>query len=103
MRSAPASLLRHVGHGPTHFDLVIGYGKQCPTAKLHLKFGVLAGFWQAPHRRRYLSYRGPVRGGRGSVQQVWQGQVWWHRGPRGWQIHAPGLGCIVVHGDALAG
>ena len=102
MRSAPASLLLHEGYGEPHYDLVIGWGKSCPTLKLRLSIRGFMGRWQAPHRRRYLSYRGPVGAGRGRVEQLWHGRVRWHRHQLGWLIHCGELGSIRVRADGLA-
>lgn len=72
---ARATLLRHRGHGPCHADLVLETGATCATIRL----GVAAGRWLVtigvPHRRRYLTYRGPVAG-RGAVAHLWRGHVW---------------------------
>lgn len=70
-----ATLLVHRGHGPRHADLVLGTGRQCVTVRMD----VLAGRWRVSmgvaHRRRYLTYRGPVAG-RGTVVQLWRGRGW---------------------------
>jgi hypothetical protein len=68
-----ASLLLHRGFGPRHGDLILGTGARCFT----LRVGCWQGRWQIaiaePHRRRYLSYRGVVGGGRGTVDVLWSG------------------------------
>jgi len=75
----PASLLLHRGHGTLHADLILGTGPRCVT----VGFRTAAGRWRVklgvPHRRRYLTYRGPVPGGRGAVVQLWRGLAWWMR------------------------
>lgn len=70
-----AALLLHRGHGPRHVDLVLGTGSRCATVHLELTAGRWRVYAGLPHRRRYLAYRGPVRG-RGAVRQLWQGRVW---------------------------
>jgi len=76
MTVVPAALVLHRGHGPRHADLILGTGARCLTVRLD---GTL-GRWQVslgvPHRRRYLTYRGPVSGGRGTVVQLWRGLAW---------------------------
>jgi hypothetical protein len=68
-----ASLLLHRGFGPRHGDLILGTGARCFT----LRVGCRQGRWQIaiadPHRRRYLTYRGVVGGGRGTVDVLWSG------------------------------
>lgn len=70
-----ASLLVHRGHGPRHADLVLGTGPRCVTIRMEIS----AGRWRVgvgvAHRRRYLTYRGPVVG-RGTVAQLWRGRGW---------------------------
>ena len=76
MSVVPATLLLHRGHGPRHADLILGTGARCVTVHL----GTAAGRWRVslgmPHRRRYLTYRGPVSGERGTVVQLWRGLAW---------------------------
>jgi hypothetical protein len=78
MARVHATLLEHRGHGPRHYDLVLGTGKRCRTVRLERRRGRWGATPAAPHRRRYLTYRGPVPGGRGSVLQIWHGSA------RGW-------------------
>jgi hypothetical protein len=70
-------VLHHTGHGAPHFDLM-----------LELARGAMLTTWRSPvwplanqtpltplsdHRRDYLSYEGPVSGGRGQVKRVAEG------------------------------
>jgi predicted esterase len=71
--------VHHRGLGRAHFDLIIGYGRHCPTVRVELVRNAVRVAWSAPHRRHYLSYRGPVSGGRGVVAPRWYGQVRWTR------------------------
>lgn len=84
----PASLrfavLEHTGMGPDHWDLL-----------LELKPGAALSTWRleadptredacgalrlADHRAAYLSYEGPVSGGRGAVRRVAGGVLEVHR------------------------
>ena len=64
-----ATLLRHRHHGPEHLDLVIANGANCLTMRLAGKIWR----WQAAHRRRYLTYSGPISKDRGSVRVLWRG------------------------------
>jgi hypothetical protein len=76
MSVVPATLLLHRGHGLCHADLILGTGARCVTVRL----GIEAGRWRVslgvPHRRRYLTYRGPLSGDRGAVVQLWRGLAW---------------------------
>ena len=69
-----AVLLEHIGHGACHGDLIIARGARCPTIRVVLE-PALAFIWSAPHRRKYLTYAGPVGGGRGIVRRWWRGRV----------------------------
>jgi len=82
METAPTTLqcvvLHHVGYDKPHFDFM-----------LELHPGALLTTWRLPvwplvhrvrieklanHRRDYLSYEGPVSGGRGEVTRVFRGR-----------------------------
>ena len=65
-----AVLLAH-DHPEPHLDLIIAHGRRCPTLRIDAR----GATWAAPHRRHYLTYRGPVPGGRGRVAPVWRGWV----------------------------
>ena len=66
-------LLRHTGHGATHFDFMIEDGDKLATWQFDqsptpLKPGsALPCRRLADHRAAYLDYEGPVSGGRGNV------------------------------------
>ncbi len=72
-------VLRHIGFGEPHFDLMLEVSTDAdlktwrvyewpPTEET--RFEVLPD-----HRRRYLMYEGPISDGRGEVRRVEQG-VW---------------------------
>ncbi len=77
MAQVSAVILLHTGSGPRHFDLIIGQGRRCPTLRIEPQGRQWQISWANPHRRWYLSYRGPVSGGRGRVQRAWSGPVSW--------------------------
>ena len=79
MQRAPAALLCHRGLGRAHFDLIIGRGRCCPTLRLEIVRRHVRLSWSTPHRRHYLTYRGPVAGARGVVARCWYGHVRWTR------------------------
>ncbi|MCX6997812.1 MAG: DUF1353 domain-containing protein [Kiritimatiellaeota bacterium] len=70
------ALLRHAGHGPTHFDLLL----EQDTALATWQFDAsptdfapgqeLRGVRLSDHRRLYLDYEGPVSNGRGQVTRL---------------------------------
>ncbi len=70
-----ARLLLHRGHGPLHWDLVVSAGANLVTLRLERNHGGWRVRWQPPHRRRYMTYAGPIPGGRGTVSQQWAGLV----------------------------
>ncbi|MDA3962069.1 MAG: hypothetical protein PF961_14855 [Planctomycetota bacterium] len=103
MRRLPASLLLHSGHGALHLDLLLGTAPRCETMAIDLCGARWRWRQQAPHRRRYLHYRGPVSGGRGRVRQLWHGMAVAVRGTKAWVIHLDS-GCeLVLHDAGLAG
>ena len=78
-----ASLLLHRGHGAPHGDLVLAAGARCPTLHLTCRRGCWRAALGEPHRRRYLTWRGPLGVGRGTVAQLWSGPLegaCWARG-----------------------
>jgi len=69
-------LLRHTGHGPLHFDLMIEDGAALATWQFDLSPTLLASGTAvacrrlAAHRIAYLDYAGPVSRGRGQVHRT---------------------------------
>jgi hypothetical protein len=63
----------HSGYGPVHYDLMIRHGPALATWQLPLPPWEVTSDRPIPanrladHRLAYLSYEGPVSGGRGSV------------------------------------
>jgi hypothetical protein len=56
----------------------------------------------ADHRRAYLTYEGPVSGGRGAVTRVAEGTCEVQEGPDGFRILGSfGQGALVFEGHAL--
>jgi len=66
----------HSGHGATHYDLMLERGESLVTWRLGRAPTVLAPGEALPaealpdHRRAYLTYEGPVSGGRGEVTRL---------------------------------
>ncbi|TAN37688.1 MAG: hypothetical protein EPN23_04015 [Verrucomicrobia bacterium] len=69
-------LLRHTGHGPLHFDLMIEDGKTLATWQFEFSPVLLAPGTAvacrrlAAHRTAYLDYTGPVSRNRGQVHRT---------------------------------
>lgn len=74
-------ILLHTGCGEDHFDLMLDPGQgrrlatwRCGVGCLSLRPGEAAVVRRlADHRRAYLTYEGPVSGGRGMVRRVARG------------------------------
>ncbi len=72
-------ILRHVGHGEDHYDLMFADGDvlatwQVPVSPVELSAGESVPAVQLPdHRLAYLAYEGPVSGGRGRVSRACEG------------------------------
>jgi hypothetical protein len=77
-------LLRHTGHGPVHFDLMIAHGTALATWQFADSPTLLAPGATLPcrqlaeHRMAYLDYEGPVGGERGQVQRAAAGTCTLH-------------------------
>lgn len=79
----PTALLLHTTDTGAHYDWLIGRPGEDrlwaarlgePTARW-AELGRFELEPIAPHRREYLTYEGPISGGRGSVQRVDEGSV----------------------------
>ncbi|MHC4562329.1 MAG: DNA polymerase ligase N-terminal domain-containing protein [Planctomycetota bacterium] len=72
-------ILRHSDFGPMHYDLMLRYGEALATWQLAtdprtIEPGQSVEAKRLPdHRLAYLTYEGPVSGGRGRVERVAQG------------------------------
>ncbi len=72
-------ILHHTGPGPEHWDFMLEEGEglatwQCPTNPADLPPGGTLRCRKLPdHRIAYLTYEGPVSGGRGQVRRVQEG------------------------------
>ena len=75
-------IILHTGHGPEHYDLMLEMleaGEALATWRLERDCldlrpsEALAARKLPDHRRAYLSYQGPVSGGRGRVTRVHAG------------------------------
>ncbi|MFW5859371.1 MAG: hypothetical protein ACOCYP_05050 [Planctomycetota bacterium] len=98
MHQRPGALLQHCDPRGPHIDLIIAAGACCAALSLlpPLRAGRVAACWLPPHRRRYLGYAGPVSGGRGRVERLWRGQLWWWRRPGGQVFDLPGCGRLEL-------
>ena len=72
-REVRYAVLHHVGHGEPHYDLLIGREDE-PLVTFRLPcWPVVSRVEITPlpdHRPLYLTYEGPVSGGRGEVRRV---------------------------------
>lgn len=91
LKPLPTALLRHERRDDTHFDWLIQppLSTNCPAGMLWcgrvdrpwrqwVSLGTFLLTPLPPHRRRYLTYQGPVSDGRGHVTQVGRGTVQAH-------------------------
>lgn len=79
-------MLVHRAHGPLHCDVIIGVGAKCPTWSLSRERSGWRVIRKPDHRRRYLTWCGPLKGGRGVVHVL--GRGWVQGAPRaaGWSL-----------------
>ena len=70
-----ACLLRHRGGGAWHGDLILATGARCLTLRISCQQGRWRVAIADPHRRRYLTYGGPLSDGRGVVDRLWSGTL----------------------------
>lgn len=96
-------ILAHSGQGPEHCDLMLERGGAlatwqlpCPPALLEL--GLAHPVRKLPdHRVAYLSYEGPVSGGRGSVRRAGGGTYETLSAAAGrWVVRMAGRGGTLV-------
>ncbi|HEX8323745.1 MAG TPA: hypothetical protein VF595_07505 [Tepidisphaeraceae bacterium] len=71
-------VLHHTGYGQPHFDLMLETDTIGPLLTWRLSEwppadGGVAAIPLPPHRRTYLTFEGPVSGGRGDVRRVESG------------------------------
>jgi len=77
----PFVILHHTGYGEAHYDLMVQNGDvlatwQAPVDPTSLAVGQSVALEKLPdHRLAYLTYEGPIRGGRGSVRRIEGGQA----------------------------
>ena len=90
-------ILAHSGHGPLHYDLMLEHGGSLATWHLpclpaDLPAGQAAHARKLPdHRTAYLTYEGPVSGGRGHVRRVGDGTYeGLCIGPKRWLVRLAG-------------
>ena len=90
-------ILLHTGYGPTHYDLMLSAGDalatwQLPAGPAGLAVGqALPATRLADHRPAYLTYEGPLSGGRGHVRRVDRGTYQRLAGDEGhWLIRLAG-------------
>lgn len=105
-RSRRFVLLAHDWPAP-HFDLLVEDGAACRTWRLeHLPSSTnsVAVEPLPPHRLHYLTYEGPVSGGRGAVTRVDAGTASLHVTGSGISLELRGeqiSGAFAVVGDRL--
>jgi len=74
--AGPYVVLHHTGHGSAHFDLLFedadDPGGGLTTFRCPRWPPAVGDAWEElpPHRRAYLTYEGPVSGGRGEVRRI---------------------------------
>jgi len=92
----------HSGHGPSHYDLMLSCGPALATWQLSASPADLVPGQDAPanrlpdHRALYLTYQGPVSGGRGRVEMIDSGSYETiERTSEKWRI--------VLHGRCIRG
>jgi hypothetical protein len=64
----PLTVSQHRGYGPLHVDVLVGAGPRCRTWRFERTTRGWVGRPIQAHRRRYLTWSGPVPGGRGVVR-----------------------------------
>ena len=89
MQVMRASLLLHRGYGARHGDLILETGARCLTLRIDCQQGRWRVAIAEPHRRRYLTYRGPLSASRGIVDVLWSGTLdgWCSVVGRHWRLH----------------
>jgi hypothetical protein len=67
-------VLHHTGYGDAHFDLMLEVSSRDPLITFRSPIWPITHTVQltqlGEHRREYLSYEGPLSGGRGQVRRV---------------------------------
>jgi hypothetical protein len=80
-------VLRHEGHGPLHFDLMLETSPGSPLATWRCpEWPIAHGATLqqlADHRAIYLDYEGPISGDRGTVVRIAQGHYTYKDAPAG--------------------
>ncbi|MCJ7544565.1 MAG: hypothetical protein MUP47_08410 [Phycisphaerae bacterium] len=109
----PFVILAHSGHGPLHYDLMLQRGQTLATwqlgqSPLELSPGqTLAALKLTDHRLGYLTYEGPVSGGRGEVAHEEEGTYeLLSEGPKGWRVRLNGArmrGVYLLRAEAGGG
>ena len=91
-------ILAHSGQGPTHYDLMLARGDslatwQLPSPVAEMVTGATVRAKKLPdHRTWYLTYEGPLSGGRGRVRRLDAGTCEHiHAGPDLWLVSLDGL------------
>jgi len=90
----------HTGHGRKHYDLMLSHAEALATWQLPASPAELAPGEDLPaarladHRRAYLTYEGPVRGGRGAVRRIDEGTYeLLHGDEAAWEVVLAGRIC----------
>lgn len=111
MLTVPTALLLHQTPSGSHYDWLIGtpeYQRDRHSRLWTARVALPCRAWQdaggfdltelPPHRRAYLTYQGPISGGRGTVQRIDQGTViirLWTDERRIWDIGMTGFQGII--------
>ena len=94
MPQAPGALLRHCrGPHDVHYDLVIGYGRRCPTLRVIHDGLRFTWKWSILYCWHYIDFSGFIADARGIVCRIWYGQVTWTLAKvtfGGWHLAAHG-------------
>ena len=106
-------ILAHSGYGPLHYDLMFRRGAVLATWQLGqsplelLPGQSLPALKLADHRLVYLTYEGPIGGGRGQVVREEEGTYeLLSQGPEGWRIRLAGArmrGVYLLRAEEGAG
>ena len=72
-------VLHHAGHGEPHYDLMLDVSPDSDLRTWRVyhwpPMAMTRVVRLSDHRRRYLTYEGPISGGRGEVRRVERGQA----------------------------
>ncbi len=87
MAGYPFVVSEHRGVGPVHYDVIIGTGPRCHTWRFERGTRGWHGRRIADHRRRYLTWSGPISGNRGTVMVRATSRAYGHFSRHGTILH----------------